>query len=632
MGSDNNKNYTDKIKEKDYQIEFQKMILDIAFEFMSLNQENYNDKVDNLLEKVGEFFCVDRTYIFALNHKNKTMTYSNEWCSPGINPEVCTIEEMPLEVFPWWLGQLDKHKLVYIADVNLMPAEAKEEQIQLHRQDVKSLISVPIMLDGKIQAFIGIDSVRTIKKWSGENIELLHTMANILSRGMTQIKSDKKIKFMAFYDELTKLPNQFLFEDRVIEAIKSAKRTGKYISVVCIDLDNFKYVNDTIGRNGGDLLLKHIAKSLVGIIRKTDTVSRFTGDQFLILLNHLSDIKDVNKIMEKIMEIFLEPVIVNGYELLVTASAGIAIYPVDGQDSETLVKNADIAMDNAKSKGKNQYALCTNDMKAEMQTSIEISNDLYGALDRNELVVYYQPQIDLLTGEITGVEALLRWLHPTRGIIPPGVFIPIAEKNSLIYGIGEWVLRQSCIQNKKWQDMGLPKINMSVNLSSLQIINPTIVENIQMIIEETGLEPKYVELEITEGISISNTDHVLNFLNKLKSTGVSIAIDDFGTEYSSLSRLKWLPVDRIKIDMQFVQGIETDEKDRAIIEVIINLAKSLGLNVLAEGVETKEQLEFLKQKKCDHVQGYYYYKPMPANEIEKILLDLSRISLLKFHK
>jgi EAL domain-containing protein (putative c-di-GMP-specific phosphodiesterase class I) len=267
-----------------------------------------------------------------------------------------------------------------------------------------------------------------------------------------------------------------------------------------------------------------------------------------------------------------------------------------------------------------------------MQTSIEISNDLYGALDRNELVVYYQPQIDLLTGEITGVEALLRWLHPTRGIIPPGVFIPIAEKNSLIYGIGEWVLRQSCIQNKEWQDMGLPKINMSVNLSSLQIINPTIVENIQMIIEETGLEPKYVELEITEGISISNTDHVLNFLNKLKSTGVSIAIDDFGTEYSSLSRLKWLPVDRIKIDMQFVQGIETDEKDRAIIEVIINLAKSLGLNVLAEGVETKEQLEFLKQKKCDHVQGYYYYKPMPANEIEKILLDLSRISLLKFHK
>ena len=623
MGSDNNKIYIDKIKEKDYQIEFQKMILDIAFEFMSITQENYNEKVNNLLEKVGEFFCVDRTYIFTINHKNNTITYSNEWCGPGINSEVCTIEEMPLETFPWWLDQLDKHKLVYIADVNFMPAEAREEQIQLHRQDVKSLISVPIMLDGKIQAFIGMDSVVTTKKWTEENIELLYTMANILSSGMAKIKIDKKIKFMAFYDDLTKLPNRFLFEERVTEAIKSSKRTGKFLSVVFIDLDNFKSVNATIGRNGGDLLLKQVAKSLVGVIRKTDTVSRFSRDQFIIMLNHITSYNDVSKIMDKIMGIFSETFIVNSYEFLVTASAGIAVYPVDGEDSETLVKNADIAMYNAKSKGKNLYALCTKDMKAQMQTNIELTNDLYSALDRNELVVYYQPQIDLATGKITGVEALIRWIHPTLGIIPPGVFIPIAEKNGLINGIGEWVLRESCTQNKKWQDMGLVPINMAINLSTVQIINPKIAENVKRIIKETGLNPKYVELEITENISIKGANYVIGLLNKLKKIGVSIAIDDFGTEYSSLGRLKWLPIDRIKIDMHFVQGIETDEKDRAIIEVIINLAKSLGLKVLAEGVETKEQLEFLKQKECDHVQGYYYYKPMPANEMEKILLDLS---------
>ena len=342
------------------------------------------------------------------------------------------------------------------------------------------------------------------------------------------------------------------------------------------------------------------------------------------MLNHITDYDDVTKIMDKIMKIFSETFLVNDHEFLVTTSAGIAIYPIDGEDSATLVKNADIAMYKAKSKGKNQYALCTEDMKAEMQTSIELSNGLYGALDRNELFVYYQPQIDLATNKITGVEALIRWIHPTMGIISPRVFIPIAEKNGLINGIGEWVLRESCMQNKKWQDMGLAPINMAINLSSVQIINPKISENIKRIIKETGLDPKYVELEITESISIKGTDYVIELLNKLKKIGVSIAIDDFGTEYSSLSRLKWLPIDSIKIDMQFVQGLETNEKDRAITTVIINLAKSLGLNVLAEGVETKGQLDFLIQKKCHKVQGYYYYKHMPAHEMEKILVDLSK--------
>ena len=299
--------------------------------------------------------------------------------------------------------------------------------------------------------------------------------------------------------------------------------------------------------------------------------------------------------------------------------------PLDGEDSESLVKNADTAMYEAKDNGKNQYSLCTPDMKNEVEKNMKLSNDLYRALERNELVVYYQPQVDLPTSKIVGVEALIRWMHPTRGMISPGVFIPIAEGNSLINSIGEWVLKTACIQNKKWQDMGLPHMNMAVNLSPVQMINPKIVENIENIIKETRLDPKYIELEITESVTIQESDYVIDVLNKLKKIGVSIAIDDFGTEYSSLSRLKMLPIDRIKIDMQFVQGIENNEKDKAITMVIINLAKSLGLNVLAEGVETNSQLEFLNQKMCDYVQGYYYYKPMPAEELEKILVDLSRL-------
>ena len=325
------------------------------------------------------------------------------------------------------------------------------------------------------------------------------------------------------------------------------------------------------------------------------------------------------------MNIFKNPFYLRGQAYYITGSMGISQYPLDGEDVETLIKNADIAMYKAKNLGKNQYALCSKAMKEEVQMSMELSNDLYRALDRNELVVYYQPQIDLVTKKISGAEALLRWMHPTRGMISPGIFIPIAEKNSLINSIGEWVLREACIQNKKWQDKGLPEINIAINLSAIQILNPKLASNLANIIKETGLDPKYIELEITESIAIKETNHVIEVLNKLKKIGVSIAIDDFGTEYSSLSRLKMLPIDRIKIDMQFIQGLETNEKDKAITMVIINLAKSLGMNVLAEGVETENQLDFLNQKMCNNVQGYYYYKPMPADEMEKILVDLSRL-------
>ena len=601
------------------------MVSAISFDFVSLNQENFEEKVNSLLAEIGRFFHVDRTYLFTINHNNDTMTYSNEWCNNGINEEVGSIEEIPLDVFPWWIDQLNKKKLVYIEDVDYMPEEASAEQEQLHRQNVKSLISVPIMENGKIQAFIGIDSVISTKKWSEENIELLNIMANILSSGMTQIEADKQVEFMAYYDNLTKLPNRFLFSERVNQAIELSKRTGKLISIIFIDLDNFKSVNDTIGHKGGDVLLQQVAKRLVGVLRKTDTVARFGGDEFMIMLNNITDYDMVTKIADKIMEIFSETFVVNNQEFLITASAGIAISPIDGEESEILVKNADIAMYKAKAKGKNQYALCSKAMKEEVQMSMELSNDLYRALDRNELVVYYQPQIDLVTKKISGAEALLRWMHPTRGMISPGIFIPIAEKNSLINSIGEWVLREACIQNKKWQDKGLPEINIAINLSAIQILNPKLSSNLANIIKETGLDPKYIELEITESIAIKETNHVIEVLNKLKKIGVSIAIDDFGTEYSSLSRLKMLPIDRIKIDMQFIQGLETNEKDKAITMVIINLAKSLGMNVLAEGVETENQLDFLNQKMCNNVQGYYYYKPMPADEMEKILVELSRL-------
>lgn len=616
-----NRMYVAKIKENNYQIEFQQMVSEVLFDFVSVNQENLDDKVNNMLEKIGVFLNVDRIYLFTINYHHSTMTYSNEWSNRGIKEELGMIEDIPLTTYPWLIEQLNKQNLVHIEDVNSMAEEANAEQQQLQKQEVKSLVSVPVIGEDEMLAFIGIDSVTAHREWSEEHIEMLNIMASILYGGLMQIETDQEIEFMAYYDSLTSLPNRFLFEDRVEQAIHLSKRTGKYVAVIFIDLDNFKTVNDTIGHRGGDDLLRQVATGLSDTVRKTDTVARFGGDEFLILINNIKDYQTITLITDKIMKIFADLFIVDEQEFLVTASAGIALYPKDGEDTNTLIKNADIAMYEAKAKGKNQYALCTQEIKDNMEISRQLSHDLYNALERDEFFIHYQPQIDLSTNAIIGVEALLRWMHPTRGVIPPDTFIPIAEENSLINSIGEWVLRTASIQNKEWQDMGLPHMVMGVNLSSVQVINPRIVKTVKSILKETGLDPKYIELEITESIAIEEADYVIDVLNKLKELGVSIAIDDFGTEYSSLSRLKLLPIDRIKIDMQFVQGIETNEKDRAITMVIIKLAKSLGINVLAEGVETAPQLAYLNQEMCEYTQGFYHYKPMPANEIAEILQE-----------
>lgn len=621
MGLYINRIYVDKIRENLSQIAFQEMISEILFDFVNINQDNFDDRINHLLETIGIYFKVDRTYLFTINHEKNTMTYSNEWCNKGIKEEVGTIQDISLTTFPWWMDQLKRKRLVYIADTDSMSKEAIAEQKQLHRQGVKSLMSVPVIGKDGMLAFIGIDSVLANREWSDENIEMLNIMSRILYGGMVQMEADKEIEFMAYYDSLTKLPNRFLFTDRVQHAIHRTERRENHFAVLFIDLDNFKAVNDTIGHRGGDELLRQVSKRLSRKIRKFDTVARFGGDEFMLLIDDLSDHQIIMSISDEIMTIFDDLFTLEGQEFVVTASAGLALYPVDGKDTDTLIKNADLAMYEAKAQGKNQYVLCTEEIKSEVLERTEILNDLGHAVERDELELYYQPQIDLATNKIVGVEALLRWTHPTRGMIPPSVFIPIAEENNLINSIGEWVLKTAAIQNKKWQDMGLPHILMAVNLSAVEMVHPKIVEFIEKTIQETGLNPKYIELEITEGIAIEETTYVVNLLNRLKAIGVSIAIDDFGTEYSSLNRLKLLPIDRIKIDMQFVQGIEENKKDRAITKGIIDLGKNLGLNVLAEGVETAQQLAFLTQKKCEYTQGYYHYKPMPADELEKILQE-----------
>jgi diguanylate cyclase (GGDEF) domain len=506
--------------------------------------------------------------------------------------------------------------VVHIPDAAKRPENADSGGAYLMNEPCRSLLSIPVVNGSSVLGFLSLVNLKAAREWHSEHIGPLKVLANTLTDALTKVEAEKEINYMAYYDHLTALPNRLLFKDRLTQALLQAGRTGRRLGVVFLDLDSFKSVNDTLGHERGDELLRIIAERLKNCVRRSDTVSRFGGDEFLLLINNLVSEGDIAKVADNIMAQFSRPFELKGQEFYITASAGIAMYPVDGADADKLIKNADIAMYSAKEMGKSQYAMCSCEMKETVSSNVALTTSLYRALGRGEFIIYYQPQVCLQTKKITGLEALLRWRSPEHGMINPGRFIPLAEQTGLINPIGEWALRQACEQNMRWQRTGLPPVRMAVNLSIIQLRNPKLQDIIRNVLEETGLDPAYLELEITESVATRESDYIIDLLGRLKSLGVTLSIDDFGTEYSSLSRLKTLPVDRIKMDIQFVQGIDGSMKDKAITKVIINLAKNLGLKVIAEGVETESQLNFLYQKMCDEVQGFYYFRPMPADQVE----------------
>lgn len=352
-------NHTFEIDKKKKQIKFQKILSEMLFELIDLNQKNFNSKINMLLKKIGIHYGVDRVYLFTINQSQKTMTYSHEWCDTGIKPEIETIKNVPLNEFPWIINQLYRNKLLIIEDVTTMPIEAILEQQKLYNQGVKSLVIIPIIGESGMIAFVGIDSVIETREWSNELIESLNAVAAVLYKSMVQIDVDKEIEFKAYHDSLTNLANRYLFIERADEAIQSAKQSGYYVAILFIDVDNFKEINDTLGHTGADHVLQEVATRLSKAIRKSDTIARYGGDEFLIMLNHITNYNVVKTIAKKIIEVFAKPFIVNGQELIVTVSLGIAVYPMDGEDVKTLIEHADFAMYEAKTKGKNQYVLYT---------------------------------------------------------------------------------------------------------------------------------------------------------------------------------------------------------------------------------------------------------------------------------
>lgn len=433
---------------------------------------------------------------------------------------------------------------------------------------------------------------------------------------------EETIRHQAFHDSLTNLPNRLLLKNRLNQEIFHAKFNKQRLVLMYIDLDRFKLVNDTQGHGFGDKLLQIITNRLRNCVRKNDTIARMSGDEFTILLTGIKDKANIVKIAQKILNTIRDPIEIADQKLYITGSIGIAVYPEDGGDVEALLKSADIAMYRAKEKGKNNFQFFTLSLNEKVLKRLEMENNLHKAIDNNELMVYYQPKINAETEKIIGMEALVRWQHPELGMIMPDKFIPLAEDTGLIVPIGEWVLRTACAQNKTWQDQGYPPLKIAVNLSGRQFELQNLSEIIINILKETGLDPKWLELEITERVAMQNAERTLEIMRELKDIGVQFVIDDFGTGYSSLSYLKKFSVSKLKIDKSFIQELNL-KQDSTITTTIINLGKNLKLEVVGEGVENKIQYDFLKRNQCDELQGFLFGKPMPADEFRKLLDKIS---------
>jgi len=443
-----------------------------------------------------------------------------------------------------------------------------------------------------------------------------------------QISDARKVEHQLIYhDPVTNLPNRQLFNNHLKQAIAQAKRNGRMVGVLFLDLDGFKRINDTLGHSTGDLLLQNIANRLRASVRESDIVARLGGDEFTVILSETRNLQDAVRVTQKILASFASAIISDGQELFITASVGISLFPTDGNDIETLVKHAEIAMYRAKMHGKNNYQLYNLNMNATDLNRLKLETSLRKALERDELVVHYQPQADLATGCVTGVEALIRWEHQEYGLVPPSKFIPLAEETGLIEPIGEWVLYQACQQNKEWQDDGFPPIRVSVNISARQFRTKNLTKMVSKALDKIGLQPEHLGLEITESNAMHDVDHTIRMLNLLKEMGIQISVDDFGTGYSSLSYLKRFPIDMLKIDQSFMNNICTDNDAAAIASAIVALGHSLNLQVLAEGVESKDQLLFLKSLGCDEIQGYHFSKPLPASELKNLFRVEKRIYL-----
>jgi len=513
---------------------------------------------------------------------------------------------------------------MHIPRVETLPPEADRDRKQLEQMGVRSLIHIPLSHAGVLLGVLGFELSGVEKEWSEVNIVLIKMAGEIFSNALELKRTAEKLDHIAYHDTLTDLPNRMLFIDRLKQALITARHYRRMVAVFFLDLDHFKRINDTLGHVVGDSLLKEVCCRLKTVLSEADTMTRISGDEFTILLTNINYTEDAAKVAEKIAVVLKPPFNVEGHELFLSSSIGISFFPTDGENAENLLKNAETAMYRAKEQGRDTYKLYSSAMNARAFERLVLENSLRHALDRNEFRVYYQPLLDIRTGEIAGAEALVRWQHARFGLVPPTEFIPLAEETGLIVPIGEWVLRTACEQIKAWQMEGLSPIRIAVNLSTRQFLDENLFQMVERVLGETKLDSDYLELELTEGALMKNVEEIVRTLKQLKALGIRFSIDDFGTGYSSLSNLRRFPINTLKIDYSFVRDITVDPDDAAIAKAIISMAHTLKLEVIAEGVETASQYEFLSSHHCDKLQGFMIGRPVPADEFKAQLIKSSR--------
>ena len=462
------------------------------------------------------------------------------------------------------------------------------------------------------------------RKWENDRLvrdQMLRLEEVITTRTRGLEAANQQLRHLATHDALTGLPNRVLLDDRLQQAIAHADRDMRAFAVLICDLDRFKLINDSLGHRAGDELLQEVARRLSTVVRTADTVARFGGDEFVLIGTSIADADDAAGLASRVMDVLQAPVRIAAIDIHTSPSIGIAMYPDDGTTTQALLARADAAMYSAKQHGRGNFRRYSPGMHAGTEDRVQLESDLHNALASNQLALYYQPKVDTRTGEVRSAEALIRWLHPTRGVVSPADFIPLAEECGLIGAIGSWVVREACRQARAWQNEGVPPLRVSVNLSASQFRDSGLVDSIRSALDDAGLEARYLEVELTESAVMSDPEQSIAILEQLSVMGVLVSVDDFGTGYSSMSYLRRFPIDKLKIDRVFIDEIVSRPEDASIVRAIVSLAHSLRLKVVAEGVETPAQLDFLKMTGCDEYQGYHFSRPLPAADFESLMRE-----------
>lgn len=588
--------------------------------------------VAQALDTLGKAARVDRVCLCEQTPLEiKTSPFSQQLLGRGVkfewakNPEKASepmglsseLFRREIEPFRQWYATLAAGEPVVIR------ASELPESGRLALGGMVSLLMLPIHIEREFWGYLGFGSERQVRQWSKREISILQEIALSFSSAFRRYQAETTIRHQAFHDALTDLPNRTLFDLRLSWAITEARVQNHQLAVMFLDLDRFKWINDTLGHPVGDELLRQMVRRLQGCLRDGDTIARWGGDEFVLLLPQIHSVEDATQIAQRILCEVQPPFSIDNHQLHVSCSIGIAVYPYDGEDAATLTKNADVALYQVKEHGRNNYQLYQPAMSVEAAETLVLRNSLPYAIARQQLAIYYHPQFNTETAQITGMEALTYWQHPDLGLVSPKTFIPLAEEMGLMDAIGRWVLQTACGQNQAWQDRGFPPICIAINLSERQFRQPDLLSVIQQVLVETRLNPNFLELEITEATALKNIEFTRNTLEKLQELGIRITMDDFGIGYASLSSLKRLPFNKVKIDRSFMRELTIDSSDTAMINAILALGRGLNLSVVAEGVETEEHRNLLRELCCNDIQGYLMSLPLNAEDAT-LLLESAR--------